>query len=292
MKVVGQHNRRVQEGTPRLGGIFCIFNDMAKFPIDRIPAYLEEGISGVCTGGSATVNVFSNKRRIVKNDLMVIFPYQLASITDVSHDFSISYFRMPKRLFLDIFNGMCRLTPSFFSYMRKHFVFTLTEHETNRFGSFCRELERRLDPQGALYRRESVICLLRVFYWDLYVYYKNNQGEADTILYSHKEDLAFRFFCLIIEHHKENREVAFYADKLCISPKYLTMLISKMSGRSAKDWIVEYTILEIGALLKDTDLDIKDVVTLIQFHSQSLMSRFFRKHTGMTISQYRASQSV
>lgn len=59
-----------------------------------------------------------------------------------------------------------------------------------------------------------------------------------------KEELANKFFGLIMKHFKENKDVAFYADKLCITSKYLTMVIKEVSGKSAKDWIVEYIVLE------------------------------------------------
>ena len=68
---------------------FNIYTKVIDLPLDGIPTYLEEGINGVCTGGSALFNVFSNKRRVVKNDLITIFPYQLASITEISTDFAL-----------------------------------------------------------------------------------------------------------------------------------------------------------------------------------------------------------
>ena len=61
-----------------------------------------------------------------------------------------------------------------------------------------------------------------------------------------------------MKHFKENKDVAFYADKLCITSKYLTMVIKEVSGKSAKDWIVEYIVLEIKALLKNTNMNIQE----------------------------------
>lgn len=52
---------------------FNIYTKVIDLPLDGIPTYLEEGINGVCTGGSALFNVFSNKRRVVKNDLINYF---------------------------------------------------------------------------------------------------------------------------------------------------------------------------------------------------------------------------
>ena len=58
---------------------FNVYTKIDDLPLDENPMYLEEGINGICTGGSALFNVFGNKRRIVSNDLVVIFPFQLFS---------------------------------------------------------------------------------------------------------------------------------------------------------------------------------------------------------------------
>ena len=69
------------------------------------------------------------------------------------------------------------------------------------------------------------------------------------------------------------------------------MLMTENSGRSAKEWIVEYTILEIKALLRDSSLEIKEVVSRTNFQSNSVMTRFFREYTGMTPTEYRERES-
>ena len=106
---------------------FNIYTKVIDLPLDGIPTYLEEGINGVCTGGSALFNVFSNKRRVVKNDLITIFPYQLASITEISTDFAVIFFKVPKKLFMDTINGLGRLTLDYFFYMRKYYSYPLAE---------------------------------------------------------------------------------------------------------------------------------------------------------------------
>ena len=93
-----------------------------------------------------------------------------------------------------------------------------------------------------------------------------------------------------MKHYKEKREVSFYAKMLCITPKYLTTIIKTVSGKSAKDWILEYVILEIKALLRDSSLNIQEIVLKTNFANQSSLGRFFRKHTGMSPSEYRKSK--
>ncbi len=266
---------------------FNIYTKISDLPLTETPVYLEEGINGVCTGGSALFNVFSNKRKVTKNDLVTLFPYQLTSITEISNDFSMVFFKVPKKLFMDTISGVYRPTLDYFFYIRKHYSSPMCEEECKRFIHFCHLLTFRVDLPCCFFRRESVMNLLRVFYWDIYVAYKSNPKAVKSVKFTHKEKLVFDFFCLVIEYHSVSRDVAFYAEKMCISPKYLTMLITDNTGHSAKEWIVEYTILEIKALLRESNLEIKEVVSRTNFQSNSTMTRFFRKHTGTTPSEYR-----
>ena len=97
------------------------------------------------------------------------------------------------------------------------------------------------------------------------------------------------FIKLVVEHHNEERNMAFYADKLCLSPKYLSKLVKTQTGRSAPEWIDAFVILEAKNLLKYSELSIKEIVYKLHFPNQSVFYKFFKAHTGMTPSDYRAS---
>ena len=83
-----------------------------------------------------------------------------------------------------------------------------------------------------------------------------------------------------MSNYKVNRSVTFYANSLCITPKYLTMVVKEVSGKSAKDWITEYMILELKGLLTNSTLNIQEIVEKTQFSNQSSLGRFFRRHTA------------
>lgn len=96
-----------------------------------------------------------------------------------------------------------------------------------------------------------------------------------------------QFIELVTEYHNQERGMAFYADKLCLTPKYLSKLVKLSSGRSAPDWIDSFVILEAKNLLKYSDKPIKEIVYLLNFPNQSVFYKFFKAHTGMTPSEYR-----
>lgn len=174
----------------------------------------------------------------------------------------------------------------FLFYMRTHVASEPREEYVGRFLNFCDLLAYRAENAPAICRRESVMQLLRVFYWDIYATYLNDP-QAEKTAYTHKEELAFRFMQTIVEEHSPNRDVAYFAERLGITPKYLTNLMNEISGQSARDWIVYYTIFEIKALLRESAMDLKTIVARVNFPDQSTLSRFFRRYTGMSPSQYR-----
>ena len=92
-----------------------------------------------------------------------------------------------------------------------------------------------------------------------------------------------------MEYHTNYRNVGFYADKLSLTPKYLSRIIKEASGRSAPEWIDEYVILESKNLLKYSELPIKEIVSRLNFPSQSVFYKYFKAHTGQTPTEYKNS---
>ena len=267
---------------------FFVYTDISCLPLTEHATYLGEGFGGLCTGGTAVIDLFSMRRQISKNDLVTILPFQLGSIHKVSDDFSMIFFKVDKVMFMDIMSSLGRITPDFFFHMRKNFQVPISVNEAKRFLGFCRAIDFRTNNDDPAFRRETILHLLRIYYWDFYVHFQKKTRKRNTpLLNSNKESIAMKFAMLVFENRETHREVAYYADQLCISPLYLTKIIQEVNGRSARDMIADYTIIGIKTLLRNADITIKDVVRHSGFSSQSSFSRFFRKHTGMTPSEYR-----
>ena len=267
---------------------FFVYTDISCLPLTEHATYLGEGFGGLCTGGTAVIDLFSMRRQISKNDLVTILPFQLGSIHKVSDDFSMIFFKVDKVMFMDIMSSLGRITPDFFFHMRKNFQVPISVNEAKRFLGFCRAIDFRTNNDDPAFRRETILHLLRIYYWDFYVHFQKKTRKRNTpLLNSNKESIAMKFAMLVFENRETLRAVAYYADQLCISPLYLTKIIQEVNGRSARDMIADYTIIGIKTLLRNADITIKDVVRHSGFSSQSSFSRFFRKHTGMSPSEYR-----
>jgi len=85
----------------------------------------------------------------------------------------------------------------------------------------------------------------------------------------------------------EEREVDFYAGKLFITPKYLTEVCKKNSGKTALEWIQNYTTQRLIILLENKSLSFTQIADTLHFSSQSFFSRYVRKVLGVSPSEYR-----
>jgi YesN/AraC family two-component response regulator len=141
------------------------------------------------------------------------------------------------------------------------------------------------------YRNDSVRYLLTsVFYLIGGMMMKRLAAEAEsndkTPSTRHKK--VFESFVELVEkHHDKERSVKFYADKLCISSKYLSQIIKNVSGFSAPEIINKYVILEAQHLLRHTDLSIKEISDQLNFPNTSFFYKYFKMHTGYTPNSYR-----
>ena len=98
-----------------------------------------------------------------------------------------------------------------------------------------------------------------------------------------------RFVLAVGQHYRTHREVRFYSDALCISPKYLSTIVKSVSGRTPGEWIESYVTMEAKMLLSTTDLSIQEISSQLNFPNQSFFGKYFRHQTGLAPSAFRKS---
>lgn len=96
-----------------------------------------------------------------------------------------------------------------------------------------------------------------------------------------------QFLALVSENYTTERGMQFYADRLSLTPKYLSKLIKQASGRSGPDWIDAHVVLEAKNLLRYSGLSLKEIAYALHFPNTSVFHKYFKSHTGMTPSEYR-----
>ncbi len=100
-------------------------------------------------------------------------------------------------------------------------------------------------------------------------------------------DIYNRFVSLVAEHYREAHDVKFYADRLCITSRYLSDVTNRVVGKSPKQIIADYLLSEAKSYLGTTRLTIQEVSDRLGFSSQALFCKFFKSQEKISPSEYR-----
>lgn len=104
-----------------------------------------------------------------------------------------------------------------------------------------------------------------------------------------KNEIFLRLIQLIDQYYMQQRSVEFYADKLCLSPKYLSALSKSVCGYTVQELVFKAIIRKCISLLKNTQKNIQEISNEFGFPNASSFGTFFKKQVGMSPQQYRKS---
>ncbi len=229
------------------------------------------------------------KYKISGKSIITILPRHILQVVSYSSDF-----RCEIIAFQPEFVQEMELVRNFISHMttiEQRPILTLNAEED----SFIHELynllfrvhQRVQQEQGEV--KGVVSSLLMSFFYGLCAMYDKHGIEISVKYLPRQEEKTNRFRTLVFEHCNKERTVSYYADMLCITPKYLNTLVKEATGKSAWAFINEAVILEIKARLKSSNDTILQISESMNFPNPSFFSKYFRKNTGMTPTEYRVT---
>lgn len=122
---------------------------------------------------------------------------------------------------------------------------------------------------------------------ELHVIYNRESAEQSGHPIGRREDILRRFTALVNEYAAREHVIAFYADRLCLTPNYLGTVIREASGQTVMQWIHRYIIQQAKLQLKYSDQPIWQIAENLNFANPSFFCKFFKHETGMTPGEYR-----
>lgn len=118
---------------------------------------------------------------------------------------------------------------------------------------------------------------------------KTHKALTKEPLSGSKDKLFYEFRTLLTNHFRDDRSVQFYADKMMISTRHLNSVCQRASGQNAKEIIDNFTIIELQVNLMYTHKSFQELVNEFHFPDQSYLNRYFKRHTGYSLSEFRAN---
>lgn len=245
----------------------------------------EGGAILFCRRGSATVTVDQLRDRITRDTLLLLLPGSILHLNERTDDFRVRFCAFSLELFSE---AAYRLDPSFFHILHEHAIIRLPDRIIEGVRNWFQMASYTYRDRGNIFR--NTIIRNRLQNVLLEAFDKTQRFAPDVHSQTgttRQADLFQRFVALVHEHCTEQREVAFYADRLCISTRYLSTIIRSEAHSTAKEFIDRSVVLEIKMLLGSTELSVQEIAYRLHFPDQSYLGRFFKKHTGVSPTEFR-----
>lgn len=247
------------------------------------PKKLELAVILLCIKGELSIKINLEEYNVTSPSLVTIMPGQIIEFMDASEPIELYAIALSRR-FIDMIN-----IPGWqqqYMTMYNNPIHTLSTQELRALYIFYTMLYSAAANTENPFRLQVIENLIRVFYYGgVSSFPRTNKSAAST------NTIVQRFMELVQEHYTQQRLISFYADKLCITPKYLSKLVKENTGLAASDWIERHVILEARAMLQSSEMTIQQIASALNFPNQSFFGKYFKRATGLSPKQYRENRS-
>ncbi|MBE6261237.1 MAG: helix-turn-helix domain-containing protein [Prevotella sp.] len=261
-----------------------VFDDIHQMPIYHEPYIAPFFTVSLNVQGWVRAEYDMRPVRFQAHDIAIVH----ANHTLYAHESSADYHAILLAISPRMEQEMKSLTPSHFVGFY-HYVlqpdFHLTDEQTENVVRLLLLLKSisESETQGREMILKGLLHILATLLQD----YRRENGKEDSPL-SPRQELFIRFHQAIVEHFRESREVRFYADLSCLTPKHFSTIIKQQTGINASDWISNYVMIQAKALLRhQQQLTVQQIAIRLGFPDQAAFSRYFKANEGVSPTEFR-----
>ncbi len=240
----------------------------------------------LCTAGHAQITINQYSGEIRKDTTILLLPNWLLLLTDCSSDFKVLFCSFSKELF---YEAACRIEPAFFQALNVHPVSHLPPRMAEGAYIWFQMVEFTYRDRENMFRNTIIRNRLQNVLLEVYDKMQRYSAQMHQPITNttRQVELFRRFVWLVQSQCSENREVVYYADKLCMSTRYLTTIVRNVAHTTAKSFIDQAVVIEIKMLLQSSELSVQEIAYRLHFPDQSYLGRFFKKLTGLSPTEFR-----
>ena len=266
--------------------------DNLKLMVDSRPTKLNMNIIAICTKGKLQMKLNQGTVELNENETFICPPNMIFTDVMVSTDFEYAALAITNRALQSILRSYMEIWNSTV-YVNKIYVIPVENGDLEFYQKFYDLIGLCLDPPEGRksswfqYRNEILRGLITAGLVGL-CNMLNNHVEGNRETPQQQSISLFNRFLQLLQTQKiKHQPVEYYAAELCITPKYLTVICKKNSGKTANEWIREYTLSDITYQLSHTNLSIKEISNHTGFPNSSFFGKYVKEHLGCTPVEYR-----
>lgn len=242
----------------------------------------------VLTEGQVNMKINLEEQVITKNSMLFLAPSTIKQLVNASEATKMYKVIFTSKFLLQIGIQKHEIEMINFISQIHDQVVQLSDREVSTLVKLIEELREKSEHATEHPFGEDIVqYTFRIFLSEMAavgITHNIGTGKNKT---SRKQDITMRFGNLVAGNFKEHRTVKYYAERLAITPNYLNEIVHEVTGKSASELIDEKVMHEAKVLLNNPRLTIAQIADLLHFANQSFLGKFFKRHIGVSPSEYR-----
>jgi AraC-like DNA-binding protein len=243
-----------------------------------------------CQSGEALFTIDGQKFRFTPGQMIICPMGASILLLDITSDFSTRLLGLSKHIWLAARSSMSPETMQDIECCTHQGGNTPLEREyvSNIFRQVDIMDEEAEKEENTEYCRQNIILAVNSLLLYMQHMHKGKTPPSKESVSESKDKLFYEFRMLLTKKFREERSVQYYADMLKISTRNLNTICQRTSGQNAKEIIDHYTIIELQVALMYTHKSFQELVNEFHFPDQSYLNRYFKRHTGFSLSEFRS----
>ena len=257
-----------------------VLDDVRDLPAGDRPFVSSDYV--LCIGHKGWIQLLYDNRPdcFEKHTVGVVFPNHSVSMVSKTDDYLATLIVVDASVLND---PMLQIINQMRYRYESHPCVKLDKHEYRMITDVVegmREIKRLELPESRMLMTRLLEFLLRL----LSQYRKSKLNETTA-----SKRVSMQFHSDLTQHFRKHHDVAFYAERACLTPKYFSTVVKHETGHNAVYWIRVKIIAEAKMLLHiRNDLSVQAIADLLGFGEQSTFSRYFKHETGVSPTEFRA----
>ncbi len=254
--------------------------DAADSTVVDYPATIDGFLAIVMMTGEATVSIDLTNYTVRPNHIIVCSPDSIVRMVKCSASASAYFVAFSKSFINDIQLDLATSLPVFMRFGKAP-VIVVTPQDVEEIRLVFQLIKTMLRSDKERYRNEIIRSLFTTAFYIMAELNRRDQTGPQAKP-GRSEVLFDEFMALLQRYNTRERNVGFYAERMNITPKYLSTVVKEVSGKTAARWIDESVILEAKTLLKYSGLSIQEIAARLNFSTQSFFGKYFKQQSGTT----------
>lgn len=265
--------------------MIIIDNSNVTDTLNTSPIKSEWFVALLCIEGESTIYINNEMYSIHKNDILLCHPQTIFEHKITNLDFKYCGFCLSpeyvKQISLISSNSWNAIL-----YIENNPIIALDENESSLFLQYYNLIRSKFETESQHHLKQLIDMLLHAFIYEFHDSMEK-RIKIDPPQYNSADNLFISFLDILVNSYPKQRSVSYYAEKLFVTPKYLSAICKEISGETASDLITRYVKKDIENLLKQPNKTIKEIANELDFANLSFFGKYVKRIFGVSPKEYR-----